>query len=43
MKTPTNGQQGALVAGVYWRAPDLAMLDELQRSESSLPSDAPAP
>ncbi|MFJ6049159.1 recombinase family protein [Streptomyces sp. NPDC092307] len=32
---------GTSTAGVRWRQPDLATLDELLRAESALPSDAP--
>ncbi|WP_455361228.1 recombinase family protein [Streptomyces sp. SYSU K21746] len=36
-----NRKQGTFTAGVHWRGPDLALLDELQRAESALPEDAP--
>ncbi|MFE7238938.1 recombinase family protein [Streptomyces sp. NPDC057580] len=36
-----NEKQGTFTAGVHWREPDLAMLEELQRAERALPADAP--
>ncbi|MFJ4780676.1 recombinase family protein [Streptomyces sp. NPDC088762] len=36
-----NEKQGTLIAGVHWREPDLAVLDELRQAENALPADAP--